>query len=86
MTKVVNVLCATMTSNYLKKIWLPYHLKVYQENPSEHTCQAICNLCVCVCFCGIINLSHDIICNQITSVVLLPSGLTLNANYIIYLF
>ena len=63
---------------------LPYYLKFHQENPSKHTCHAKCDVCVFVY--GIVNLSHDIICNQITSVVLLPSGLTLNANYIIHLF
>ena len=46
----------------------------------------VTHMCVYVCVYRIVNLSHDIICNQITSVVLLPSGLTLNANYIIYLF
>ena len=89
MAKVVNVLCATMASDYLGFFLLPHYLRFYQENPSKHTCHAKCDVChthVYVCVYGIVNLSHDIICNQITSVVLLPSGLTLNANYIIYLF
>ena len=80
MAKVVNVLCATMASDYLGL----FCYQIIQENPSKHTCRAKCDVCVFVY--GIVNLSHDIICNQITSVVLLPSGLTLNANYIIYLF
>ena len=77
MAKVVNVLCATMASDYLgffcyqiiQKFTKKIHLNIL----------AMQNV-MCVFVYGIVDLSHDIICNQITSVVLLPSGLTLNAN------
>ena len=43
MTKVVNVLCATMTSDYLGF----FCYQIIQENPSKHTCHANV-MCVCV--------------------------------------
>ena len=83
MAKVVNVLCATMASDYLG--FFCYHIILNSTKKIHLNILAMQNV-MCVFVYGIVDLSHDIICNQITSVVLLPSGLTLNANYIIYLF
>ena len=44
MAKVVNVLYATMASDYLGF----FCYQIIQENPSKPTCNAKCNVCVCV--------------------------------------